>query len=461
MRKKIQTLIGILAISSNLFAQEESIKTNVGSIFPVTIEENTRVMDYMNNFALTFINAMGTPYLLDREEYAYVGTSPILVVNMFPLPSGLNISELRKKSVVPWFCGEWSGMGLYGRMFLNLNYIQTPNSYFLFTLPDMNNLRKFAIATNMVDPYHQRMFAIGETNSAPPNTHIVELELQGTGISELSPYVYAPLDSQEYLDDMEIVAEYVVFATRDYRANRSRINLRLSQVENVLAGTDIDSQWQLLYGEARSVIGKVFITRLDNNAIKDFGISYIAYDNLIGQYYLYIHKLSLGDVFSNGNTVVSQRMVIPKGEEIVDIKYDDVNEVLIVLLEKENICSVFLHTCPYKTTNYSAVRLESSSEEKYYSIDTLKTLYSGAERQYVAWGGNKSLTQKFHYGGSVDSSCLSQSELNVEIVNPIMFKERKDTLVRHMGIRNRYVNNDIWMYDYENRDCYIMENQNK
>lgn len=96
MKNKIMIISVLIAISFSSSAQYFSIKSNVSSYFPSTIEEHSRVMYYHDDYALTFIDSIGKPYLISRLPYVYLGLTPSLVYFKMPLPAGLVFSEIKK-----------------------------------------------------------------------------------------------------------------------------------------------------------------------------------------------------------------------------------------------------------------------------------------------------------------------------------------------------------------------------
>ncbi len=458
MKNKSLITIVLIAISFSSSAQYFSIKSNVSSYFPNTFEEHTRVMYYHDDYALTFIDSLGAPYIIARLPYVYLGLTPTLVHFKMPLPNRLVFSEMKKVNVTPWFCGSQNGNGVYGRISTNIYNLFSPTNVTWAKLSDMNNLKRHEYIRQMLDPYHRRVYAIGETNTPQYRTHIVELEILGINIHENDPYLYATAHEKEYFNDLKLIADHIIYTTRDDRRDNYPVNLRLSQIENVLAGTEIDTQWQFnLDTTMESVIGEVFITRLETGG-PFFEVSYIKYNSRIDKYILCMHKIILDDLLNLVcNTIVSQELVIPKGEEILDIKCDETYQVLFVLMQKDDNRSVFYHTSPYKNNNYMAVRLESSAGEKYYSIDTLMASFFSTDPYYVAWGGNKTITQEFTTDGAIHQSCLSSSEEEVTIVEPIKITKKIDRLVRNVGRRDLFYEDHDWTYSLETRDCYLSD----
>lgn len=457
MKNKSLIIFALTAISSVSSAQVYSEKSNVNSVIPNTVDYHTRVMDYKDNIALTYIDSMGNPFLVNRYTYAYLGLSPSLLLDYLHLPSGLIISEMEKRSLTPWFSGSLNGKGVYGRFTLSQIGSTSPNFYHILRLPDMSNVKSLEITPYiMLDPIHRRVFAIGETSFLLYRTHIIELEITGSNnIHETDPYLYGTPNSNEFFDDLKLIDDYVIYTTRDFRSDKNPVNLRMSQIENVLTGNQIDFQWQILFDSTESVYGKVFITRLDESIGPEFEVSYIKYNNKNDNYLLCMHKFNLADLL-NGifSTIVSQEIVISKGKEIVDIKYDNTHQVLLLLLNKNENQSFFIHASPYKKSNYAATQLKAPEGDVYYSIDTLMNLWTSPGRYYVAWGGNKTFTQQFLTGGTIQQTCLTPSEVFVNRKKTTISIAR-DVLTRHNGTRDVTTGEEYWMFDYENRDCYL------
>ncbi len=289
------------------------------------------------------------------------------------------------------------------------------------------------MASQMNDPYQRRMFAIGESyQSDITQTYILELDVQGTSVSGFGPFNYAKMLDKETVDDVALVNEMVVFSTRDHNSTSSKVNLRISNVENMLTGSEIDVQWRLRLHSYESVCGRVFVTHLND---KDVCVSYIKYNDNTGEYYMCLNRINLDEIFDSYYRYPIQEMLIPKGEEILDIKYDENKKVLVLLLDKENRQSVFIQALPYLTEAYGATRIETEEGERYFSIDTLQEYYPVFNHSYEAWGGNKCFIQSYADDGTVINSCYPFYKQDVLLLEGYL-KTATRTLPR--GIENRY-----------------------
>ena len=355
--KRILLIISCFILFSNICtAQIFSMKYTLSPTFPNVNEERTRVLKFLQYKSLVFLDTLDTTYICHVSDYYLSPTPNTFIFHKKRLPLGLVISDMERIGSTPWYSGSSYNEGVYGRISLSSNY-SLNHSVHVFNVPVVNNLRKFTVASNMNDPLHQRMFAIGETYaSGHTRSHIMELDLQGTGITGFEPFPYAQMSDSEYVDDVTLVGDWVIFTTQDSRSTLSKVNLRMSNIEQMLSGVEIDDQWSFMLEPYEDVIGKVFITHFSDS---DFGVCYIKLDWLKSKYILCVHTINRHDLLNNINSVISQEIVLPKGEIIQDITYDEVEKVLIVLLDKDYTQSVFLHVIPYKASPYNATYVVS------------------------------------------------------------------------------------------------------
>lgn len=321
----------------------------------------------------------------------------------------------------------------------------TLNPIYMFFYPDMDRIEKLTVDYDIANPNYRAVFAIGVThpeNSSMEQTHIMVLENSAMGIGEFGAYPFATPDIKEHIDDLALVDDYIVYATRDSRDDHSMVNLRLSKTSNILLSTEIDMQWQFVLGAGEVVYGKVFVIQLRNYF---FEVCYVKYVPATNCYVLCLHRIFLYDLLNGINSAVSQEIPVERGELIQDITYELEKEVLVVLLDKDENSSVFLHTNPNKMTPYSTVRLETRALERYFSIDTVNHIYMGPNPMYQAWGGNRRFMQSFTTMGAIGPTCLDYSTVMALVVNPIKIIQDKVPLVRDEGTRN---------YHYDTESLY-------
>lgn len=450
-------LIFIIAVISvkpfSLAQQVESVVTDINSTFPYNYEEKTRVMEHTNHTSVVFIDSLGSTYIVVGHDFNYANPAvPCAPFYKKELPTGLVISDMKHITNPFWFCGSENGYGIYGRLTLTSNYYSIYSMH-IFSVLAVNNLKKFSIATNMSDSLHQRIFAIGEiSNQSTIQPCIVELDVQGQGYTGFEPYIYAKTDILEPIDDIDLVNNIVVVATRDMNAPSPIVTLRFSDIETMLTGVEIDYKWQFVLSSQDHVRGKVHIVNINNKFIE---VCYTKFNDSSNRYTLCLHRINLNDLM-NGitNSIISQEIDIDIGEEIFDITYDAQREVLILLLDKDNISSVFLHTLPNETLTYGAIRLASPNGDRFFSIDTVQHFYALADRMYEAWGGTKRFMQAYSYNGSIEKSCYLDTELRVSIVYPIKIKKLYEPLERFIGTRTYLSNQNPWEPLPVDRECY-------
>lgn len=421
-------------------AQTSSFKYTLSPTFPNVIVNNTRMMEILpDNRSLVFLDTIDTTYVCHVFNF-YAAPSNTFSFQKKRLPHGLRISDMEEVQYEPWYCGSSNGVGAYGSILVSSNYSAIQRVH-VFKLPDVYNLRKFTMAINMSNPYQRRIFAIGEVLS---NTYIIDMD-DGFG-----SYSYAPVQDSEYVDDVGLVEGRVVFATRDYKVNHSKINLRVSDVEHVLDNMEIDKQWGLELAKDEEVYGRVFITYLGEG---DVAVCYKKFNRKENQYILCIHRVNLNDLYNGVTAATSQEMISPKGEELLGIIYDEERQVLVLLIDKDCTQSVFIHALPYSSASYSAVSIRSDEGDRYFSIDTLRPNYLVHDCSYGAWGGNKGFVQEFSNEGTVSASCFPYEKRQVELTE-IKIKKRDNPMARLTGYRNYEFEELPWVWSPGIRRCY-------
>ena len=224
----------------------------------------------------------------------------------------------------------------------------------------------------------------------------------------------------------------MVFTTRDIVSNFVYVNLRVLNILNGLSNSLIDAKWRFVLPANEAVYGNVYIEYLEEGC---FEVCYIKY-TYNDEYVLCLHCINLNDMLAGvNNNIVSQEISIEKGEFIQDIVYDRVEKVLIVMMDKDEDHSVFLHTLPLANYSYPAIRLESAIYDRYFSIDTMASFIFNPGRKYQAWGGTKCFEQEFTTNGVVLESCIPFVEVKARCVDPIKIEKIDDPLDRNVGTR--------------------------
>ena len=457
--KRIILVFSILLCSIPVsYGQVISVKADAFPIFPNVHEEETKVLKYIGPFSMIYIDSLDSTFLCETRDFNYFNVNYSAFVKC-PIPNNSKISDMYTPDFFyMWVCGKdgLSGKGLYS--FLSpSNLSMYPQTFSMFYLPDMHELKKMTVANIGTYPPDLRMFAIGTTEEEN-NRHILDLNVMGSGYYPTLPYDYATVDSTEYLDDLELVESYVVFATRDVGPKNINVNLRVMDIWNGLSNTDIDVKWRFVMPTDETIYGKVFVEYLEESC---FEVCYIKYSVKDG-YVLCLHRINLVDMlFGITNTIISQEISIEKGVFIQDIVYDRVERVLIILMDNNLSNSVFLHTVPDKNYNYNVVRLESAINERYFSIDTMASYSNNPGRMYQAWGGTKCFEQRFATDGTIMGSCISDIKIESKHVDPIRIKSIDNPIPRKVGDRYHYweqeslESNVIWSNCFENEDKSI------
>ena len=450
--KRLLFIISILLqFTTSVYGQIISLKADVSPAFTTVYEDQTKVLKYVGPFTVLYFDSLGSRFMCELQDFNYYNSS-YAIFNKWPIPFNLKISDMYTPNYnYVWFCGKIgnSGNGMYG--WINPNFSLLYSQYmYAYSLSDMTELKKMTMANIGTNPPDLRMFAIG-TTSPGHNTHILDLyHLSNPSL----PYNYATVNSNEYLDNLELVGDRVVFATRDIDPNNTYVNLRVMETTNGLSNSSIDTKWRFLLPTDVDIYGDVFLKYLENDW---FEVCYIKYSFKDG-YVLCLHRIVLGDMLSGvNNTMICQEIPLEKGEFIQDLVYDRVERVLVLLMDKDNNHSVFLHTLPDNTVNYPVIRLESDIDDRYFSIDTLNSYSYCPARMYQAWGGIKCFEQRIGTGGSILNTCIHQNETKATSVDPIVIEGISNTLPRNVGSRTLYQDNEKQNLSGTISNCFIDE----
>ena len=453
--KKLLLIISILLnMVASVYGQVISVKADVSPIFPHVYEEETKVLKYGGPYSILYFDSLDSTYMCEIRDYNYYNML-YSVLSKWGIPFNSKISDMyTSKNNYVWYCGKeyfWNH-GMYG-------WMNPPNSFYPTTcivkvcsLDDMDELKRMVIVKNGSNIPDFRMFAIGSTIRGH-NTHVVDLndpELFTTS------YNYATVDTSEYLDDLELVEDYVVFATRKVNSNNILVNLRVMDIWDGLASQSIDARWNLLLPSNELVYENVYVEYLGD---RFFEVCYIKYSYNDG-YVLCLHRINMDDMLAGVNSsTISQEIAINKGEFIQDLVYDRVEGVLVIMLDKEDNHSVFLHTVPEMTMSYPVIRLESDEGDRYFSIDTMASYSNNPGRMYQAWGGTKCFVQGFSTDGVVSDSCIPFDEIKAICVSPVIIEGINDPLIRNIGTRSFFWENENTEINYIHSNCFIEESK--
>ncbi len=267
-----------------------------------------------------------------------------------------------------------------------------------------------------------------------------------------------PIDSisnrMEIVDDVIIVEDYVVFATRDYRPTSLPVNLRISDTNDVLGNSDIDNQWRFYLYDYESIASEVRLLLLNKY---EFVLAYIVYNSKYDNYHLCTHKINLSDFLQGVNTIISHEVEIDKRcSNLVDLIYEPDVQTMVILLNGEKVSELY-HADPFLTTTSTIYKLDHRGKSL-YSIDTIGNYYLLNSDMYVAIGDSTLFYQDISNGSVIEESCLTitpvryilQDQPEIEFVN--------DPLERYQDFRNYDPYSKVATYFYGTRTCRILDN---
>ena len=433
MKRIVLTIIILLQYVVSMQGQVISVKADFSSIYPSLYNDKTRVVKGPGAYSVIYLDSLGSTSFCLTPDFNYYNIISSSLDKRF-IPYNSTIADMYKNLYI-WFGGKYgcTGEGMYG--WISPTYYPNSQPFHIFPLNEIDEVKEIVVANIGNTSPSLRMFAIGATDPNR-NSHIIELDVAVPGVSPTSPYQYATVNADEYLDKIALVDDYVIYTTRDTSDGRTSVNLRIMTTVNGLSDTYIDCKWRLLLSTGEFICGKVFVTYLEN---RYFEVSYIKFLSNLNKYVLCLNRIKLDDMLIGVNTsTISQELLVGSEESIQDIVYDSQERVLVLLLDHGGNRSVFLHTEPRRNVNYYAVRLESAIYDCYYSIDTMASYTNNPARMYQAWGGTKCFEQRFATVGTISESCIPYEKINVKNVTPIKFYKKNDLLPREVGHRYIY-----------------------
>lgn len=442
MKKTIFIACLALASLNVSVAQIISYQANYSSFFPSTNEEATRVLYHQSDLSLVYIDSVNHPYLCFNHTTApFTPLSPLFNYTTSSLPVPIQITDLKKKSVFEFSGGSYHNsitpLGFYGQIQYSAITLQ-PTSIRTYKLNEFNNLKKICPVPRFVNDslLDLRLFTIGETHNtwgSVDKNHLLELHIFGHGISESTPYPYATFNAQETADDITSTSNWLAVSTRDTRADHAPINLRVSNLTQVLGNTEIDYQWQFFLSNQERPVGKVLLARLQDD---DIEMCYIKHNAIENSYLLCLHRIRIPDLAIGNGVLGTQEFKVNPNEVLEDVMYISETETLVVLTNRENQYSIFYHTLPFVPSPYLAIRLESAVGDKYYSLSKVDNhLWPAGFCLYQAWGGSQFFMQEVGPSGSAAASCLSLFKSDAIIKAPEKTQKNWEPLERNTGTR--------------------------
>ena len=410
-----------------------------------------------------FTNAHST-YYIRYNDSAYLGNTVYVTAYYTPISTKLTlaqdfvITDFKKFYSNLGFIGSFGGTGMYGWA-VSTNH-PTSNQFYIFKLPEIKRLTRIEtiLASNQSIGFQVKAFAIGDksevASDGPTISCILEFYARGNGA--FMPYYYAPLAidpvtyHQEIADDVTIIDDYVIYATRDTRDAHSMVNLRISDTNQVLQNTSIDSQWRFAVPNYHKVVSELRLHPL-NDGNGEFILAYVVQDTQTVKYYLCTHKIKLSDLFAGYNTVVYS--LIPIDEEctnLVDVIYEPDVYTLVFLLNgsgESRLC----HVEPY-STGYPATILDYPDGEL-TSIDTIGSYPSANLDMYVAAGGDRFFSQDISSGIAIDRTCLTLKKREIKQLDPLVVKKSYDPISRFSDDNEIHQINNTAITFYGDKTC--------
>lgn len=375
-----------------------------------------------------------------------------------PLPQDFVIKDFKRFRYYQGFIGSYQGVGMLGRAMI-YNSPTNNNQIRFFQFPAISCFNRVAIGivSGVNIPTETQAFAIGERLNPgyPSQSFILEF------YAENSPmfYRYAPLaydmisGEQEIADDVILLGEKVVYATRDTRQGHAAVNLRIADTHNVLLNGDIDSQWPIYLPPYEVLIGNIRLLALNE---KDFVLAYIVYNTENYKYFLCVNKIYLPEFLAQNNAIVTHEIPIdPLCLSLIDLVYEPVVNTMVALLNG-NKRSVFYHVDPFATSTTPVCRLDYPNGEL-YSIDTLRDSYTSPIAMYVAMGDDKIFCQNISSGINVVASCLKYNMIDVPLVPSPGYRKTEDPIDRFLDNREYVpIDEDAHFFDGI-KTCFISQ----
>lgn len=461
MRNYFKVLIfTILTISSTIRINAQITSTlSVFSPSTSTLDgDASRYGYHSGNWSTFYMRYNDCPYFCGMYYPTIWGWAP--VSTRIPMPNSFFINDFKKFVVCQGFVGSYMGVGMYGWT----NHYTSTNSNNLiatYLLPTIERLKRIAVGSPIDEMDATKAFSIGEkavSSKAPPRSFLLEFYAEG-GPSSLS-YYYAPLPydnmtgENESAEDVVIVDNYVIFATKDTRPGHSLINLRISDTINVLStNNSIDFQWEFLMPPYEKAISDLRLLPLGNG---DFVLAYTKFNSREELYHLCFHVIILADLIAGNNTIVSHEIKIQRDcSNLVDVIFNPDVSTIVFLLNGGGRSELY-HTKPYSNTSIGASKLDYPAGHL-TSIDTIADYYSCNTNIYVAMGGDEFFSQDISNGYDIEWSCLGMTKMVFELVEPPLIEIIRDPLERYFG--NMSISPIYETADYFNgaRTCGVVQ----
>lgn len=420
----------VVFLSNNAKAQLWSAEVLFSPSSSTLIGDATRVGYHADNWYTYYMRYNDSSYFC-CDIYDALGM-PIPGSLKIPMDQDFVITDFKIIRSRPGFIGSYGGVGMYG--WANSYNIVYNDDFQTTKLPVVDCLNRITIIRPPagVSPARTKACAIGEKyGPGLPQSFILEFYPIGDGSTEPYRYIPMPYDfatgELEVADDVITFGKYVIFATQDTRTNHAPINLRISDTNNVLFNTSIDSQWQILLPSHDNVIGKI---RMVPIGPRNFVLSYVKYDSDDNNYFLCIHKINLPDLISGLNAIVSHEVKIMKDCcNMVDVIYEpDVNAMMILLNGGDR--SEIYHADPYSTLSTYVYKLNYSNGNL-YSIDTAGNYSTWNGDRYIAVGDNRFFGQDISGGYQIENSCYEIIRENSILKDPPRVALLKEQLSRY------------------------------
>lgn len=430
MKKAFILVICLLfvALGNNAQSQMWSSITSFSPSNSTLISGASRFGHHNINWSTYYMRYNDSSYFC---SILYPNTVPTMMMsNKILMPQDFVVTDMKKFYYYQGFIGSYQGVGMFGRA---VSYYYTAgNSIFIFKLPAVDVLTR--IATHAVIFEEDKLvkakaFATGEKAIGQNAIQSYLLEFIADGVGETGPYLYAPLyynsvtREKETADDVIIIDNKVIFATRDTRTTHAPVNLRISDTTSALTHSEIGTQWQLWLPASQKVISELRLLYLDHDDY--FVLAYIVFDQNSNAYYLCTNRIKLSDLLSLNNTIVSHKIKI--GSEcinLVDAIYETNANTMVILLNGNNMSELY-HIDPYSSSSSTTIVLDYP-DGNLYSIDTVGD-HENID-MYVAMGDSTFFSQDISNGIAIDYSCLDIKKKEMPLQQPPIVNKIKDLI---------------------------------
>lgn len=381
------------------------------------------------------------------------------------IPQDFVITDFKELWYRSAFIGSYQGVGMYGWAGY-YNYAPQPINFFqLIKLPAVDQLTRTAYYMvsngeydfNKACSIGDRRVSFGVSRQSYILDYFVDVG------SQMGPYYYAPLaydpstGEQEIADDVIIIDNYVVVATRDSRSDHAPVNLRISDTSELLsANPEIDFQWQFLLPSYENVVSEIRMIPIKKDI---FVLAYTIFDDIRSDYFLCTHLISLYDFLSGYNTIVSHEISsVKQCPNLIEMVYEpDVNTMIILLNGNEK--SELYHVDPITATSTIASKLDYPNG-LLHSLDVIQQYFSSNADKYMAMGDSVLFFQDISNGINIDYSCLQISPVKYFLVDPPSIDLFLDPLERYSDQKTYAQISKNPIYFEGVKTCDITENKN-